>query len=221
MRIFLVLFSLLLFIPQLFPSFQSCKLDQNSTKDTSSAESVCYRIQNTKWRACKERVEDSVDAKISITFEKNLFAQVKALSYLGDLNDFDYRRVPLANWGKVHIIANRETESNGIAVQNWRLTIIGENRSVELSVEDYGPSSLIQDPENPKYCRILRTKWDFASQPSRMLFSSLLWDGKLFHEALPSVSLPLTKRLENKRLNLKLGASWQEKHIIYDPLQLF
>lgn len=91
-----------------------------------------------------------------------------ASAFVGDTSDFESLRGSLAsaqdNPHAVLIVANRDSETNGIPFSKWTVTIIDEKTMVVLHqfpVAEYGPGIFARkkQTDQARGCDVLVTKW--------------------------------------------------------------
>ncbi len=193
--------------------WKPCKAIQNSVSSGEKTSSkICYEIKSSPWKACKQRVAGATDAEIVVFKEETEFYKFKVKSFLGDLNDFDMRLTQVKGLGAVLVVANREQETNGMAVQEWRLQLLSienvtdtaKNQSSEFFVQDYGPGTFVSDEKNSKYCQFLKSEWIQKKGKTFFKASLMNWNKKEFLETGKPIEIRYSKSLEKKRLATEL-----------------
>lgn len=227
--IYVVFFTFFISVSSHAKIWKPCKAIQNSVSSgEKTASKICYEIKSTPWKACKQRVSGATDAEIVVFKEDAEFYKFRVKSFLGDLNDFDLRLAQIKGLGAVLVVANREQETNGMAVQEWKLQLLTVENALDSSkiqnseffIQDYGPGSLVADEKNAKYCQFLKSEWIQKKGKTYLKASLMSWNNKIFIESGKTIEVRYSKSLEKKRLATELDSTWETKHVLYDPLQL-
>lgn len=209
--------------------WKPCKAIRDSVSSGEKTSSkICYEIKSSPWKACKQRVAGATDAEIVVFKDDAEFYKFRVKSFLGDLNDFDLRLTQVKGLGSVLVVANREEETNGMAVQEWRLQLLSvenvtetaKNQRSEFFVQDYGPGTFVSDDKNSKFCQVLKSEWIKKKGKTYFKASLMNWNKNEFLETGKAIEIRYSKSLEKKRLATELEGTWEAKHVLYDPLQL-
>jgi hypothetical protein len=147
--------------------FQSCRwaalpvaneLRDTSTKDNIDPGHTVFLSNGIEVLKRKPRLNEGDKLLIEVRKAGHTILKWPVLDYLGDTSDFGAWATPETN--DTVLIASRESESVGIAVQSWQIYVVNLVRKTKQSIptEDFGLSSFVQ--KLSAKCQLLTTRWE-------------------------------------------------------------